>query len=145
MLRKVLKVLAWLLVVLIVLGLGTFAYARSRANANYHRQWTAHDASFPIPFPVADEDATVAMQRAVASGERMVDSRLGCKGCHGKDFGGLAIIDSALVAHWIAPNLTSGKGSVTTGFRAQDGTAPSGTAFATTARARRCRRRNSRI
>src|SRR5262245_14545139 len=120
MLRKVLKVLAWVLAVIVVLGLGTFAYARSRANANYHRHWTAHDVSFPIPFPAADGDATIAMQRAVANGKRLVDSRLSCNGCHGDDFGGSDVIDSDLIAHWIAPNLTSGKGSVTTGFRAQD-------------------------
>ena len=49
-----------------------------------------------------------------------MQSRTGCNGCHGDDFGGAAVIDVALVGHWVAPNLTSGEGSVTRGFTAND-------------------------
>jgi len=140
MLKKMLKGLGWIVAVVVVLAGGVFTYAWFRANANYHRQWMAHDASFPIPFPLSDAEVAtlrseraadaaplldaevqaIAMQRAIANGKRLVDTRLGCTGCHGADFGGKAIVDSPIVARWVAPNLTSGQGSVTRDFRAQD-------------------------
>ncbi len=45
---------------------------------------------------------------------------MSCDGCHGADFGGAAVVDIALVGHWVAPNLTTGEGSVTKGFTAND-------------------------
>ena len=139
MLKTLLKVVAWVVAVVVVLAGGVLTYAWFKANANYHRQWTAHDASFPIPFPLSDSDLaslgseratsdpfagvnleTLALQRAIANGKRLVDSRLGCTGCHGADFGGKTIVDSVIVARWVAPNLTSGQGSVTSTYRAQD-------------------------
>ena len=86
-----------------------------------------HKAEFPIPFPLkADEvpagadPQAVALERAIQRGQHLVHSRAGCNGCHGKDFGGAAIIDIPPVAHWVAPNLTTGEGSVTRGFTAND-------------------------
>ena len=147
MLKKTLKFLAWTLAALVVLAGAAYWYASNRAMANYHRHWTAHDASFPIPFPLSDAELeqlrqqphvvrastndeaepplrldvqAITLARAVANGKHLVDSRLSCGGCHGSDFGGHAVVDAPFVARWIAPNLTSGKGSVTTGFRAED-------------------------
>ena len=103
-----------------------------------------HKADFPIPFPLRDNELealraerllagapeadplagldlqAVALERAIGRGRHIVRSRAGCDGCHGKDFGGAAIVDMALVGHWVAPNLTSGEGSVTKGFTAND-------------------------
>ena len=142
--RKVFKVLAWLIVVVIVLAAGAYAYAYTTASSRYHRQWTAHEVTFPIPFPLSDADIAalrsersasapkgadplagvdlqaIARERAVANGRRLVDTRLGCANCHSADFGGKAIIDSIVVARWVAPNLTLGQGSVTASFRPQD-------------------------
>jgi cytochrome c553 len=139
-LRKLLKVLGWLLVIVLMLATGALGYAYWKSNGLYHRRWTAHDASFPIPFPLSDDEiaalrtqhaptapaggnalanvdlGAIATQRAAANGKRLVETRLGCTGCHGADFGGRAVIDSAIVARWVAPNLTTGNGSVTKTF-----------------------------
>jgi cytochrome c553 len=50
----------------------------------------------------------------------MVDSRVGCTSCHGADFGGGVVINVPMVGYWAAPNLTTGEGSITNGFSAQD-------------------------
>src|SRR5258706_2181899 len=110
----------------------------------YEKQWTVHKADFPIQFPLKDQalgalraerilagaSATdplagvdlqaAALERAVKRGRHLVQSRVSCDGCHGKEFGGAAVIDVPLVARWVAPNLTSGEGSVTKGFTAND-------------------------
>ena len=61
-----------------------------------------------------------ALARAVARGEHLVKTRVGCNGCHGADLGGKVLIDQAMVGYWAAPNLTSGAGGVTRGFTAAD-------------------------
>jgi mono/diheme cytochrome c family protein len=123
---KILKFLGLLILLVVVLALGVLAWAFQTANARYNQHWTAHEATFPIPFPL---DSTVlaggnsratAEARAVERGEHLVQSRLGCMSCHGADFGGGVIIDVPPVGYWAAPNLTAGRGSVTNGFSAHD-------------------------
>lgn len=71
--------------------------------------------------PLASVDLqAVALKHAITRGKHFVDSRVVCNACHGADFGGAAVVDIALVGHWVAPNLTSGDGSVTKGFTAND-------------------------
>jgi mono/diheme cytochrome c family protein len=117
------KILLGLLVLLVVAGIGIYA----AAMAKYHRKWTAHDATFPIPFPRPGEAVadSAARAEAIARGEKLIASRTPCSDCHGKDFGGSVVIgktpvEAALVGYWAAPNLTSGRGSVTKGFTAHD-------------------------
>jgi mono/diheme cytochrome c family protein len=142
---KVLRILAGLIVfVVVVVLLGYFAAFRT-ATSKYEKKWTAHNAEFPIPFPLdsagldelrqqriaagasskknplAGVDlAAAANDRAVRHGERLLKSRLGCVGCHGKDLGGGVVIDDPMVGYWAAPNLTLGSGGVTSGFSAHD-------------------------
>ncbi len=142
--KKVLKYSAWVLAAIVVLAVAACLWAYQVATSRYEKQWTVHKAEFPIPFPLkngelealraeriaAGAPATdplagvdlqaVALERAIQRGKHIVDSRTACNGCHGKDLGGGTIIDIALVAHWVAPNLTSGAGSVTKGFTAND-------------------------
>ena len=142
--RKLLKVLVWILAGLVILALGATAVARVIAGRKYNTHWTTHEVSFPVPFPLtateletlraerlaagapaADPLAGVDLQaaaraRAVARGEHLVKTRVGCNGCHGADMGGKVLIDQKLVGYWAAPNLTSGAGSVTRGFTAAD-------------------------
>ena len=54
-----------------------------------------------------------ALGRAINRGKHLVKSRVSCDACHGVDFGGAAVVDMAIVGRWVAPNLTSGEGSVT--------------------------------
>lgn len=141
---KILKLLGVLVLVVVVVAAGALVWAFQTANARYNRQWTAHDATFPIPFPLdSTEIAALARERvaagasakdplagvdlgaaaaaqAVARGEHLVQTRLGCMGCHGADFGGAVLIDVPPVGYWAAPNLTTGQGSVTNGFSAHD-------------------------
>lgn len=141
---KLLKILGGLILVLVVIGFGAFFLANQKANARYNTKWTAHDANFPIPFPLdsaalealkqeriaagasakdplagVDLEAA-AVQRAESRGQHLIESRLGCNSCHAADFGGGEIINVPAVGYWAAPNLTSGPGGVTNGFSAHD-------------------------
>lgn len=142
--KKILKVLGWTLAV--VLGVAVLGYALAAwvANSRYNRQWTAHEVSFPIPFPLTDAEVAtlrqerltagapaddplagvdleaIALERAVARGKQLIDSRLGCSGCHGGDFSGRVLIDDPMVGHWVAPNLTTGKGGAAATFTPSD-------------------------
>src|SRR5262245_48707969 len=142
--RRVLKWVGWGVLAIVVVALGAYVWAYSVAKGRYEHEWAVQGEDFPIPFPLSDEDLTalraervaagasardplagvdlqaVALERAIASGRHLVDSRVGCKACHGDDFGGKAVIDEAIVGRWVAPNLTAGRGSVTNGFAARD-------------------------
>lgn len=142
--KRFLKILGWSLVAIV--GIATVAYGIAwwMAKSRYDRQWVAHDASFPIPFPLGEAEISalreeriaggapsedplagvslnaIALKRAVARGERLVATRAGCSGCHGNDFGGVTLVDSPMLGLWAAPNLTTGKGSVTLDYDAAD-------------------------
>jgi mono/diheme cytochrome c family protein len=142
--RRILKVVAWIVGVVIVLALGATGVARIIAGRKYNTHWTTHEVSFAIPFPLSTAElealrtervaagaaaadplagvdlAAMSQTRAVARGEHLVKTRVGCDGCHGADFGGGVLVDQAIVGYWAAPNLTSGAGGVTRGFSAAD-------------------------
>jgi mono/diheme cytochrome c family protein len=142
--RKLLKIVTWILGVVLVLALGAVTVARVVAGRKYNRHWTTHNASFPIPFalsaaelealraervtagasaadPLAGVDLdSAALARAISRGEHLVKTRVGCNGCHGADLGGRVLIDKVMVGYWAPPNLTSGAGGVTRGFSAAD-------------------------
>lgn len=142
--RRILKALAWIVGVVLVLALAAAGTARAIAGRKYHTQWTTHEASFPVPFPLspaelerlrtdrlaagapaADPLAGVDLQaaaltRAVARGEHLVATRVGCAACHGADLGGQELINETMVGYWAAPNLTSGAGSVTRDYTPAD-------------------------
>jgi mono/diheme cytochrome c family protein len=120
MIRKILKYVAWTLGVLVVVAIAATLWAYQVATTRYEKEWKVHDATFPIPFPMPDATPEVALARAVERGRHLVESRAVCSGCHAKDMGGGTIIDVAIVGHWVAPNLTTGKGSVTKDFTAND-------------------------
>lgn len=142
--KKVLRYSAWGLAAVLVLVLGAYSWAYQVSTRRYETQWTVHTADFPIPFPLAEDELSAlraeriatgvsaadplagvdlqaaALEFAIRRGRHIAESRAGCSGCHGKDLGGGTIIDIAVVARWVAPNLTSGAGSVTNGFSAND-------------------------
>src|SRR4029450_1561768 len=142
--RRLLKVLVWIVGIVLVLALGATGVARVIAGRKYSRQWTTHEASFPVPFPLsaaeletlragrltagapgADPLAGVdlnaaALTSAIARGEHLIKTRVGCAGCHGADLGGKVLIDQALTGRWVAPNLPTGPGSVTRSFPPAD-------------------------
>jgi mono/diheme cytochrome c family protein len=142
--RKVLKIVTWIVGVLLFVAVGAAATARIIAGRKYNKRWATHDVSFPIPFPLTATELegvraerlaagapaadplsgvnleAAALAHAIARGEHLVKTRVGCDGCHGADFGGKVIIDQLLVGYWAAPNLTRGAGGVTRGFSAAD-------------------------
>jgi mono/diheme cytochrome c family protein len=78
-------------------------------------------AGAPAGDPLAGVDLqAVALERAVARGTRLIETRLGCSACHGPDFAGRVLVDEPAVGRWVAPNLTLGKGGVTAAFTPSD-------------------------
>lgn len=142
--KKLLKILGWSVIAIVVAALLAYGLAWWVTSSRYDKQWIAHDATFPIPFalgeaelaalraertaagapavdPLAGVDLqAIALERAIARGKHLVDSRVNCNACHGKDFSGGVIVDVAVVGRWVAPNLTTGKGSVTLEYTAAD-------------------------
>jgi mono/diheme cytochrome c family protein len=142
--KRAIKYLAWTLAGMLLAAIGTFVFAYFRAQDRYNKTWSIHAATFPIPFPLDEADLAVlreerlragapaadpladvdldaaALDRAIQRGEHLLGTRIGCRECHGNDFGGKAVIDQALVGRWVAPNLTAGAGSVTRGFTATE-------------------------
>jgi mono/diheme cytochrome c family protein len=142
--KKFLRILVWSLAAIVGIAAIAYGVAWWMAKSRYDRQWFAHEASFPIPFPLGEAEISalreeriaggapsgdplagvslnaIALERAVARGERLVATRAGCSGCHGNDFGGVTLVDAPLLGHWAAPNLTTGKGSVTLDYDAAD-------------------------
>src|SRR5262245_25971136 len=142
--RKAVRVLVGALVGIIGLALLAYGVAWGIAKSRYEKVWVAHEADFPIPFPLTDDELAalraesiangaaagdplagmdlqgIALARAIARGERLVKTRVGCNGCHGPDFGGRVLVDALPLGRWAAPNLTTGKGSVTRTYTASD-------------------------
>ncbi|MGH6891002.1 MAG: c-type cytochrome [Dongiaceae bacterium] len=142
--KRFLKVLGWSLLAIVVVAIAVYAWAWWVAGNRYDKQWVAHDATFAIPFPLGEAEIAalkeeriaagapaddplagmdleaVALARATEGGQHLVESRVSCNACHGADFGGGVIVDAAFVGRWVAPNLTTGKGSVTRDYTASD-------------------------
>ena len=135
--KKFAKIVGWSLCAVIVIAITAVGVARLVAGRKYNQHWATHEVSFPVPFPlsaaelealrlerrspIADADLqSAALTRAIARGEHLVKTRVGCENCHGADFGGHVIVDQLLVGYWAAPNLTSGNGGVTGGFSPAD-------------------------
>lgn len=62
--------------------------------------------------PLADVDLeALALERAVARGEHLVNVRYFCTACHGENLGGGVMIDDPALGSLLGPNITSGSGS----------------------------------
>ena len=142
--RKTFRILGWSLLGIVGFAVVAYGIAWGVAKSRYGKIWVAHEASFPIPFPLSESELAqirteriaggalteeplagvdlqaLALARAQERGKHLIESRVGCQGCHQKDFGGGAIVDMAIVGRWVAPNLTTGEGSVTRDYTASD-------------------------
>lgn len=73
------------------------------------------------PDPLQDINLDdVALERSIARGKHLVEARYLCAECHGKDFGGGVLIDDPALGAFLGPNLTPGKGGVTTNYAMTD-------------------------
>lgn len=77
-------------------------------------------ATVTLPVTVDEIPIPDGNPEAIARGQYLVDHVIGCKDCHGDDFGGQAPVDSPALGTFWAPNLTAGEGSVTRGFTPSD-------------------------
>ncbi|MGE0465001.1 MAG: hypothetical protein AB7P44_00970 [Steroidobacteraceae bacterium] len=62
--KKILKFLGWSVAAIAAAAIVAFALASWVTSSRYGRQWTTHEATFPIPFPLTDaEIATIHDER----------------------------------------------------------------------------------
>lgn len=100
--KKIIRVAAWLLGVVVVLALvaGTWLYAYTQRRLDKTRDVAGHALS------IATDSLALERGRRIA----MIISK--CNDCHGTDLGGLLFIDAPGVATLYSANLTSGKGGI---------------------------------
>jgi mono/diheme cytochrome c family protein len=129
--KKLAKILGWILGVLIVVAAGAYAWASVRSSAIMAATVTVHTVDFSIPFPIEPDEVVrlgltpeaaqqMARDQAVERGKHLVNSRYGCVQCHGKNFGGGVMVDAFPLGRFLAPNLTTGPGSRTLNYKASD-------------------------
>lgn len=129
--KTALKVLVMLVLVVALLGLGGFAWAKNRNAHLLGRTIEVHEVDFPIPFPLDSaeiaelglspgEAEALALERAQERGRHLMESRYGCTGCHGEDLAGGVMIDAPPIGEILGSNLTTGAGSRTLDYRPAD-------------------------
>jgi cytochrome c553 len=127
--KKLLKILAVVIGVLIVAVIGAYIWATVSANRVRAQKFAVHSYDFPVPFPIAESDAPgvseadraqLATARAIERGKHLVESRYVCVECHGKNFGGGTMIDAFPIGRLLGPNITTGKGSMTIDYKPAD-------------------------
>jgi len=126
-----LKTVGLVVALLVLLGGGGFAWVTVASDRVLSRGVDTHSIDFPIPFPLAEHDVTEsaldeqhagsqALLRAIERGRHLVESRYACAECHGANFGGGVMVDAPPIGRILGPNLTTGKGGVTSAYRAAD-------------------------
>ena len=129
--KKVLKIIGVLLLVLIVAGAAMYGWASSATSRKLAHKYAIHAVDFPIPFPLSDAEIRrlrlkpeaaqrLAREQAIERGRHLLESRYGCKECHGGNLGGGVMVDAAPVGRLLGSNITTGKGSRTLNYRAAD-------------------------
>ncbi len=125
-------------------------WAMYATHIKLSKVYETHRVEIPMPFPLSEAEITalreerkaadpppspeappidylegvdlnaIAMERAVARGQHLVESRFVCVECHGANFGGGTMVDDPLVGQLLGPNLTLGKGSRTLEYTMAD-------------------------
>jgi mono/diheme cytochrome c family protein len=128
---RIVKLIGAVVAVLILSGFAFYTWAGSAVKRKLARTYTLHTVDFPIPFPLSPEEIQrehltpdaadrLARERALERGKHLVESRYGCSACHGVNFGGGVMVDDPALGRLLAPNLTTGSGGRTAGFRPTD-------------------------
>src|SRR5918995_4550332 len=122
---KLLKIVGVVIAVLILAAIGVYAWASHTAGRKLSRTYATHTVDFPIPFRVnefgsrtvrrAAESLDGSRAEAVERGRHLIESRYGCGGCHGSDFGGGVMGGNFAIGSLLGPNPPIGEGNVTTG------------------------------
>jgi mono/diheme cytochrome c family protein len=125
------KIVGAVLAMLLLAGVGFYAWAAAKTKQELSRTFAIHTVDFPIPFPLSPDEVQrdrlpaeaadrLARERALERGKHLVESRYACSACHGLDFGGGVMVDDPAIGRLLAPNLTTGSGGRTAGFRPAD-------------------------
>lgn len=129
--KTLLKILGGIVGLIIVVGIAGYAWAGSKSKSVLARTITVHNVDFPIPFPLPDSEITrlhikpdsadhLAQVQAAERGKHLIESRYGCNECHGPNFAGGTMVDAPILGRLLGPNITLGKGSRTTNYKAAD-------------------------
>ncbi len=135
MVNKIAKWTGLSLGALVLCVLLAYAAVSRMASEKLERTFDAHGVDIPLPMPLTEEERAelraegqegavdleaIALERAIARGKHLVESRFICIECHGADFGGGVMVDDPAMGSLLGPNLTSGAGSITTGYSMTD-------------------------
>lgn len=147
MLKKLGIALGALVVVILVVAGGAFAWGKSKTTDTFSKKYDVHSVDFPIPWPLsaqelealkaeraqpADADGgvadplagvdltAIARERAIARGKHLIEARYACSECHGTNLGGGVMIDAPPMGVLKGKNLTSGQGGVVAKYTASD-------------------------
>ncbi len=138
--KTALKVVLGLVSLLVLVAGAVYLWASWKDRALLARTIATHRVDFPVPFPLAQAEvdelrpdstaseadsvdvdlASVALERALARGEHLVNARYVCVECHGKDFGGGVMVDDPMIGRILGPNITAGEGGRTAAFTPSD-------------------------
>jgi mono/diheme cytochrome c family protein len=96
----------------VALAAALFGVASLKASARLAQKFETHRHELGLP-PAGDA-------AAIERGRHLVDSRYGCKSCHGQDLSGGVMIDEPPIGQIFGPNLTMGQGSRAAGYAMSD-------------------------
>src|SRR5258706_4607678 len=66
--RRALKYVGWARAGIAILALAAYFWADHVATSRYEKQWTVHQADFPIPFPLRDDEVAALGAERIAAG-----------------------------------------------------------------------------
>lgn len=129
--KKLLKIVGWILALVIVAAAGFYLWAGSRVRRLAAETIETHAVDFPVPFPLDPDEAKalgldesaaakVASERAIERGRHLVTARYTCIACHSPNFGGGTMVDAFPIGRLLAPNVTLGDGSRTKAYTPRD-------------------------
>ena len=128
--KTLLKLVGGVVLLVVVLGLGAFMWASSKASSMLAATFESHRLEVAQPYPLsagelaaAPKDADISaltLGRALERGKHLVEARYGCTGCHGDNFGGGEMINDGAVGTILGPNITAGKGGRTANYTMAD-------------------------
>jgi cytochrome c553 len=83
--------------------------------------YVASESRVSGKMPVTHEAIAIPTDSAsIARGAHLAGPIAKCTDCHGADLGGAVIVENGAMGRWPGPNLTRGKGSVTTNLKDED-------------------------
>jgi mono/diheme cytochrome c family protein len=139
--KLVLKIVLGLILAVVVVVAAVYLWASYKDRVLLTRTIETHRIGFPIPFPLASSEAdqvrvereaakqpspsdaelkALALQRAVARGQHLLEARYACRECHGKNLGGGTMVNDRMIGTLLGPNLTTGPGSRTLSYTPAD-------------------------